>query len=55
MFLLNLISVAENLFLDVMSDPKIGGDAGLGLYRRDGTTWGKLKKNGNNVQKEDCN
>ena len=48
-------AMAENLFLDVMSDPKIGGDAGLGLYRRDGTTWGKLKKNGNNVQKEDCN
>jgi hypothetical protein len=47
--------MAENLFFDVLNDPRMGGGNALGLYRRDETGWGKLTKSGNSVQKEDCN
>ena len=47
--------IAEKLFLDVLNDPKLGGGNSIGIYRKDGDTWGKLKKTGNTIQKEDCN
>ncbi|UOX35115.1 hypothetical protein LXD69_06275 [Flavobacterium sediminilitoris] len=47
-------SMAEELFMNVLYDEKMGGGNAVNLYRKDDDGWGKLIKNGNNIQKIPC-
>ncbi|WP_396153205.1 hypothetical protein [Flavobacterium sp.] len=48
-------AMAEELFMNVVNDPQMGGGNGINLYRKDADGWGKLVKNGNSIQKVPCN
>lgn len=48
-------AMAEELFMNVVNDPKMGGGNGINLYRKDDDGWGKLVKTGNSIQKVPCN
>jgi len=47
-------AMAEELFMNVINDEKLGGGTSINLYRKDADGWGKLVKNGNIISKEPC-
>lgn len=47
-------SMAEELFMKVICDARMGGGSSVNLYRKDSDGWGKLVKNGNVIEKEPC-
>jgi hypothetical protein len=46
--------MAEELFLNVMNDPKFGSGSSIGIYRQTNGTWGKLSKSGGSVISTPC-
>ncbi|MBD3725431.1 MAG: hypothetical protein IE891_11860 [Flavobacteriaceae bacterium] len=47
-------AMAEELFMNVINDEKLGGGTSINLYRKDADGWGKLVKNGTTITKEPC-
>lgn len=47
-------AMAEELFMNVIYDEKLGGGTSINLYRKDADGWGKLVKNGTTITKEPC-
>lgn len=47
-------AMSEELFMNVINDPKLGGGNSINLYRKDADGWGKIVKNGNTISKEPC-